>query len=135
MRNFTSVSKLNDEILELSLDDVLSILGNDHLNVKNEEVVWEAAIRWVNHKPDERKGYIIDLLKQVRTGLMDTQYFMEKVKDHVYVQGNESCRPIVIETLRFLYDLEVITEKDGEVVRKSWTDPFIIQSIQFNIIS
>lgn len=29
--------------------------------------------------------------------------------------GNEACRPVIIETLKFLYDLEMITQKDGEI--------------------
>jgi kelch-like protein 10 len=115
MRNFIDVARESDELLDVPVDEVLEIFGNDELNVKNEEVVWEAAIRWIEHDPDKRQQHIFDLLRQVRTGLMETQYFMERVKDHPYVHGNEECRPIVIETLRFLYDLEVITERDGEV--------------------
>ena len=38
-----------------------------------------------------------------------------QVKDHPYVAGNEACRPVIIETLKFLYDLEMITQKDGEI--------------------
>lgn len=29
--------------------------------------------------------------------------------------GNEGSRPIIIETLKFLYDLEMIAQRDGEV--------------------
>jgi len=115
MRNFIEISRESEELLDLTLEEVLEIFGNDELNVKNEEVVWEAALRWVEHDAENRRHHVVELLKQVRTGLMETQYFMERVKDHPYVHGNEGCRPIVIETLRFLYDLEVITERDGEV--------------------
>lgn len=44
-----------------------------------------------------------------------TQFFLENVKDHPYVTGNEGSRPIIIETLKFLYDLEMIAQRDGEV--------------------
>lgn len=103
MRNFADVTRDSDELLELNLIEILSIFGDDELNVKNEEVVWEAAIRWIDHNPENRNIYIVNLLRQIRTGLMETQYFMEHVKDHTYVHGNEGCRPIIIETLRFLY--------------------------------
>lgn len=102
MRNFANVTKDSEELLELTLSEVLSIFGDDELNVKNEEVVWEAAIRWISHDPNDRRLCIVELLRQIRTGLMETQYFMEHVKDHFYVHGNEGCRPIIIETLRFL---------------------------------
>jgi len=133
MRQFVEVSKLSDELLELSVDEVISLFSDDELNVKNEEVVWEAALRWISQDPENRKSYIVDLLKTVRTGLMETQYFMEKVKECNFVQGHEGCRPIVIETLRFLYDLEVITERDGEIPTPSIARPRIPHEILFAI--
>ncbi|ODN03344.1 Kelch-like protein 10 [Orchesella cincta] len=133
MRQFVEVSKTSDELLDLSLDEVISLFSDDELNVKNEEVVWEAALRWISHDADNRKAHIVDLLKTVRTGLMETQYFMEKVKECNFVQGHEGCRPIVIETLRFLYDLEVITERDGEIPTPSIARPRIPHEILFAI--
>jgi len=107
MRNFPEVSEQSEELMELSVEKAISILGHDELNVKNEETVWNAVIRWISENQDLRKHHIVDLIQQVRTGLMDTQYFMEHVKDHAYVTGHEGCKPLVIETLKFLYDLEV----------------------------
>ncbi|CAG7819407.1 unnamed protein product [Allacma fusca] len=133
MRNFVEISKISDELLELELEDVLSVFGDDKLNVKNEEMVWEAALRWIKHNEEIRKPRIVELLAQIRTGLMETQYFMEHVKDHPYVHGNEGCRPIVIETLRFLYDLEVITERDGEIPTPSIARPRIPHEVLFAI--
>lgn len=130
-RNFVDVSKISEEMLELSLEEVASLFSDDELNVKNEEVVWEAALRWIKYNEPLRKVHIVDLLKTVRTGLMDTQYFMEKVKESSFVQGHEGCRPIVIETLRFLYDLEVITERDGEIPTPSIARPRIPHEILF----
>jgi kelch-like protein 10 len=105
MRNFSDVTKQSEELLDLTLQEVLDIFGDDELNVKNEEVVWEAAIRWIGHDAENRKQYIVELLRKIRTGLMETQYFMEHVKEHFYVHGNEGCRQIIIETLRFLYEM------------------------------
>ena len=41
---------------------------------------------------------------------------MEQVKDHAYVSVNEDARPIIIETLTFLYDLDMISTRDDEVI-------------------
>ena len=133
MRNFVEVSQASDELLELGVEDVLQVFGDDKLNVKNEEMVWEAAMRWIRHNEEARKDNIVELLSQIRTGLMETQYFMEHVKDHPYVHGNEGCRPIVIETLRFLYDLEVITERDGEIPTPGIARPRIPHEVLFAI--
>ena len=91
------------------------------------------VLKWINHDPEARKGHIVDLLKTIRLGLLDTQYFLEKVRDHPYVTGNEACRPIIIETLKFLYDLEMITQKHGEVPTPEIARPRVPHEILFTI--
>lgn len=115
----------------MSIDEIRPLIATDELNVKSEEVVWEFVLRWINHNPDERKKYIKDLMKTIRLGLLDTQYFLEKVKDHPYVTGFEECRPIIIETLTFLYDLEMITQKDGELDTPEIARPRVPHEILF----
>lgn len=82
MNNFVEVSKGSKEFLELPLDDALKLLNSDRINVKNEEQVWEAGLRWIDHRPEERKAYIDRIIRCVRLGLLDNQYFMDKVKVH-----------------------------------------------------
>ena len=72
-------------------------------------------------------------MKNIRLGLLDTQFFLENVKDHKYVIGNELCRPIIIETLKFLYDLEMITLKDGEIPTPIIARPRVPHEILFAI--
>jgi len=55
------------------------------------------------------------------------------VKDHPYVAGNEACRPVIIETLKFLYDLEMITQKDGEIPTPEIARPRVPHEILFAI--
>ena len=109
------------------------LIGEDELNVKNEETVWELVLRWINHEAPTRRQYIVQLMRNIRLGLLDTQFFLEKVKDHPYVVGNEACRPIIIETLKFLYDLEMITQKDGEVPTPEIAWPRVPHEILFAI--
>ena len=111
MKNFIQISQLSEEILMLSLKDFQEIINADNLNVKSEEIVWETILKWINHDPEQRKGHIVALMKCIRLGLLETQFFMEKVKDHPYVTSCEESRPMVIETLKFLYDLERIMHK------------------------
>lgn len=40
---------------------------------------------------------------------------MEKVRDHPYVAGCEEARPLIIEALAFLYDLDMINTREIEV--------------------
>ncbi|EZA52628.1 kelch-like protein 10 [Ooceraea biroi] len=131
--HFVEVSQRNEEILHLPIEELKPLVGADELNVKSEQTVWELVLRWINHDPDSRKDYIVDLMKNIRLGLLDTQFFLENVKDHPYVVGNDACRPIIIETLKFLYDLEMITQKDGEVPTPEIARPRVPHEILFAI--
>ncbi|PSN47135.1 Kelch-like protein 10 [Blattella germanica] len=122
MRHFVQVSQQSDELLELPLEELRAMVGADELNVKSEEVVWDCVLRWINHDPDKRKGHIVELMKNIRLGLLDTQFFLEN-----------ACRPIIIETLKFLYDLEMITQKDGEVPTPEIARPRVPHEILFAI--
>ncbi|XP_034181650.1 kelch-like protein 10 isoform X1 [Osmia lignaria lignaria] len=133
MRYFVQVAQRSEEILELPIEELTALIGADELNVKSEDTVWELVLKWIDHDPQSRKKYIVDLMKNIRLGLLDTQFFLENVKDHPYVTGNDACRPIIIETLKFLYDLEIITQKDGEIPTPKIARPRVPHEILFAI--
>nr|QTM97704.1 KLHL10 [Sinohyriopsis cumingii] len=115
MQNFTDVYSNSNEYLQLTVDEVCSFLASDELNVKNEEIVFDAILRWIDYDPERRKNYIARLLKTIRLGLLTTQYFVEKVKTHPYVRDSDACKPVIIETLKFLYDLDMDEEKEVDL--------------------
>lgn len=41
---------------------------------------------------------------------------MEEVKEHRYVIQNEEAKPLIVETLKFMYDLDIINPSAGEVI-------------------
>ncbi|XP_035211034.1 kelch-like protein 10 [Stegodyphus dumicola] len=133
LSNFVDVVQESEEFLEMQVDELVLLLNSDRINVRNEEIVWEAGIQWVKHMPQERKKYVDAVMRCVRLGLLDTQYFMEKVKLHPFVENNESCKPIVIETIRFIWDLEMIEQKTQEVETPFLAIPRIPHSILFTI--
>ncbi|XP_047370255.1 kelch-like protein 10 isoform X3 [Vespa velutina] len=133
MRHFVQVAQKSNEVLDLPIEELSRLIGADELNVKSEETVWELVLKWINHDPDARKGHIVELMQNIRLGLLNTQFFLENVKDHSYVVGNDACRPIIIETLKFLYDLEMITQKDGEIPTPEIARPRVPHEILFAI--
>ncbi|XP_074036531.1 kelch-like protein 10 [Leptinotarsa decemlineata] len=133
MKNFAQISTESDEILTLSLSELQEIINSDDLNVKSEETVWETILRWIDYDIDARKQHIVSLMKCIRLGLLDTQFFLERVKEHPYVSGCDESRPMIIETLKFLYDLEMITHRDGEVVTPEIARPRVPHEILFAI--
>ena len=77
---FPIIALKSNELLALNLGMLRDLLASDELNVKNEEIVFDTILRWINHDPDNRKSQIVPLLQCVRLGLLSTQYFVEKVK-------------------------------------------------------
>jgi kelch-like protein 10 len=69
----------SEELLELPVEELQAIVGADELNVKNEKMVWECVLRWIDHDSDSRKGHIVDLLKIIRLGLLDRNFLLENV--------------------------------------------------------
>lgn len=112
MQNFCDIYPVSKEYLEMNIDDLCKILLSDELNVRNEELVFDAVVCWINFDHEQRKRHITRLLLTIRLGLLTTQFFVEKVKTHPYVRDNEACKPIIIDTLKFLYDLEL---EDGNL--------------------
>lgn len=70
LRNFNEVSVQSEEMLQLSLEDFKSIVSHDYLNVKSEDTVWEAILRWIDHDPEKRKQHIVTLMQTIRLGLL-----------------------------------------------------------------
>ncbi|XP_050419085.1 kelch-like protein 10 [Patella vulgata] len=115
LQNFTTIYLVSNEFLQLDVDEVSEILSSDDLNVKNEELVFDAVLRWIDFDPERRRCHMARILKTIRLGLLSTQFFVEKVKSHPYVKESEACKPIVIETLKFLYDLDMDDEKEVDL--------------------
>ena len=74
------VSLQSNELLQLNVDELIELTASDDLNVKNEEIVFDTIVRWIDHDPEMRKDDIVPLLKSIRLGLLSTQFFVEKVK-------------------------------------------------------
>ena len=93
MEHFCEIATKSNELLSMSVPGMVEIISSDELNVKNEELVFNAIVRWINHDKDHRKSHIVELLKCMRLGLLTTQYFVETVKVRVY---------LIINTLSYL---------------------------------
>uniref|UniRef100_A0A674CLL1 Kelch like family member 10 n=1 Tax=Salmo trutta TaxID=8032 RepID=A0A674CLL1_SALTR len=99
--------RFSEEFMELSLAQLCDIIKKDDLNVKQEDVVFEAVLRWINHSPQDRKAHVSVLLPKVRMALMTADYFMNNVKNNTLVKDNDDCKPIIISALKAMYDLNI----------------------------
>lgn len=70
LHNFEELVKVSTEFLDLSVDEFKSIIEKDELNVKQEDVVFDAILKWIAHDPDNRKQYISVLLSKVSAAVV-----------------------------------------------------------------
>lgn len=66
----------------------MEILSDDELNVKNEEVVFDAVVKWVDEDPPARKAFLLDLLKCIRLGTLSSD-FIKIIQKWDLVQANQ----------------------------------------------
>uniref|UniRef100_UPI0037E8E200 kelch-like protein 10 n=1 Tax=Semicossyphus pulcher TaxID=241346 RepID=UPI0037E8E200 len=95
MQHFEEVALVSQELWELSVQQLTVIIENDHLNVKQEETVFEAVLSWINHLPQQRRSYISVLLPKVRLGLIATDYLQNRVIENALVKESIGCIPII----------------------------------------
>jgi len=94
--NFIDVTE-QDEFLLLPLSQLLGIISNDELNIRNEEQVYQAVMNWVKHDIGERKQYLSQLLTHVRLPLLDTKFLVTKVGNDPLIKQDQTCRDLIDE--------------------------------------
>uniref|UniRef100_A0A8C5GXS4 BACK domain-containing protein n=1 Tax=Gouania willdenowi TaxID=441366 RepID=A0A8C5GXS4_GOUWI len=99
--NFEEVS-LCEEFLQLAVQELADILGQDDLTVTQEITVYQSVLRWINHMPEERQGAISTLLPKVRLGLMDKSYITDNVLNNDVVKTNPESHLLVSDTLKVM---------------------------------
>ncbi|KAM9727491.1 kelch-like protein 10 [Menidia menidia] len=93
---------LSPEFLQLSVDQLVSLIGEDGLNAPEESAVFQAVIRWIGHNPGERRGHIPTLLRKVRLALMPIRTLVESVSREELVRHSLPCLSLVIGTMKTL---------------------------------
>ncbi|PRD25101.1 UNVERIFIED_CONTAM: Klhl10 [Trichonephila clavipes] len=95
LTNFEEVYKSNAEYSELQIDDLVTILSSDFLNVKDEETVYWAMIKWLDADVS-----------------MDNQspFFNRFFEDHIWtnelISKNEDCQGILFQASQLFADLQ-----------------------------
>lgn len=71
LRNFEEIAVKSDELLELPVEELFTILNDDLLNVKDEYLVWQCILRWIEYDEETRKSQIPKLLTAIRLGCLN----------------------------------------------------------------
>ncbi|KAH8400506.1 hypothetical protein KR222_002552, partial [Zaprionus bogoriensis] len=156
LRYFTDVAARNTDILDLNLKDFYSIISDDELNTREEDYVWKLCVKWIDRDPENRKQHVAHLMTGVRLGLMtpkvtpfrlqlfpifvikllltfQLQCFMEEVKEHPYVIQCEAAKPLIVDTFKFMYDLDFLNPQAEELTTPPLAMPRLPHEVIFAI--
>ena len=97
--NFNAV-KNSDEFLELSSRDLIDLISRDSLNVRREEDVYDAVMRWVSVS-DERLDHLGSVLEHVRLPLVTWEFLRNRVGKNALFTTREDCKTFL--KVRMLY--------------------------------
>ncbi|KAM6135475.1 kelch-like protein 10 [Pterocles gutturalis] len=107
LHHFQEVTSVSTEFLDLSANQLENIIEQDELNVRQEETVFEAVLKWIAHDPQDRRRHTAVLLGKVRLALTQPEYFISNVKTHDYVKDNKECKALITNTLIEMYHLNM----------------------------
>lgn len=86
-----------EDFLQLPADSMETILQRDDLDVKCEECVFEALMRWIRAQLDERYPLLARLLSYVRLPLLEPAYFVERVESDELIRRCTEVFPMLQE--------------------------------------
>ncbi|XP_046670050.1 kelch-like protein 10 isoform X2 [Homalodisca vitripennis] len=115
---------LSPEFKTLTADELTKLLSADELNVKQEEVVFEAISRWVLVDPPSRQQHVSQLLHCVRFGLVSLEYYCDVIRSFPF--NTEESREL-LSTIDVLFD----TCEDAYYYRYCYFRPRIPNEVIF----
>ena len=95
MENFSSVVEY-DEFLELPIERLKHYISSDFIDVRNEEIVYEAVMRWVKFDVDDRRHYLPELMDKVRLGVLDI-HSLSLIERDPLVASSAECYSLVTQ--------------------------------------
>ncbi|XP_041075805.1 kelch-like protein 2 isoform X2 [Polyodon spathula] len=91
----------SEELLNLGIEQVCSLIASDKLIIPSEEKVFEAVIAWVNHDKDVRQEHMSHLMEHVRLPLLSREYLVQRVEEESLVKNSSACKDYLIEAMKY----------------------------------
>lgn len=93
--NFTAVIE-NDEFLDLPLERLQEYISSDLIDVRTEQIVFHAAMRWIKSDIVNREVHLSDLLENIRLSVLDVAN-LKIIENNPLVCASEKCLTLVQE--------------------------------------
>ena len=109
-KNFSALCQ-EQEFLMLPCEQLTEILKDDHLNVTQEETVYEACLAWINVRLYERRRYLWEIMRCVRFAIVGSYYFCDKIDNSLLMEENRALR----ETLNKVKYYHMLRNRQNEI--------------------
>ncbi|VDP87060.1 unnamed protein product [Echinostoma caproni] len=96
------VRSTSEEFLLLPVNQLVDILSLDELNVRTEEQVYRAAMRWIHHNLADRRRHLAYLMQHIRLPLLSPKFLVGTVGADLLIRSDERCRDLVDEAKNYL---------------------------------
>ncbi|XP_032879865.1 kelch-like protein 41 [Amblyraja radiata] len=89
-----------EDFMELAAHELIGLIASDALNVENEEVVFEAVMRWVRTDKEDKAESLGEIFDYIRFRLMPEKY----IKDHVEKDDIVKSNPELMKKVQTIKD-------------------------------
>ncbi|XP_063444751.1 kelch-like protein 24 [Mytilus trossulus] len=97
---FEQICKTED-FLAIDCDELLQIIDNNNLNIKSEELVCEAVMKWVHFNVDTRIKDLPRIFEKLRLPLIQPEYLIDVLEQDKLIRHDQSCRDVLEEAKRY----------------------------------
>ncbi|XP_074659637.1 kelch-like protein 24a [Tubulanus polymorphus] len=98
--NFGDVVR-HDEFDEQTDDELIELIGSDRLNVRREESVFNAVVKWVAFDEASRGDRLVKILEYIRLPLVSWSFLKQTVAQHELLKSREDCLSFVKEAYQY----------------------------------
>ncbi|GIX85994.1 kelch-like protein 2 [Caerostris extrusa] len=106
LANFEDVYKSNESFIELQIDDLVSILSSDLLNVNDEGDRVLAMLKWVEADPNTRVYHLSQRPALRQVGLCSFKFFEDHIWTNELISRNEDCHGVLYQASQLFADLQ-----------------------------
>ena len=91
-----------EEFVQLSRDNILTLLNSDLIRVTSEECIFEAMYKWLQHDMSVRRQHALALLRCVRLLLLHPLYLSDVVYSKKVFQRDPACMHEIMNALVYV---------------------------------
>ncbi|XP_059619102.1 kelch-like protein 10 [Phlebotomus argentipes] len=127
--DFVKVMNENQDLYDLDFGYISKILASDWLNVKNEIVVWNACVKWIEKSKEEREGMVYQLLQYVRMGLMNIEEIQRNMEQNSLIVKCEEANLL----LKRVYEFLTTAKLSQEILQCKLAQPRLPHEVIFTV--